>query len=80
MINSKLRKYLRNFHNLLYNGCNSVIQIDPRHGASTSARTTEKHERVHSLTLIEHRMDLRMIADELNMRKDTVATILHEKI
>ena len=53
---------------------------DERSGRPSTAVTDDNEARVRALMARDRHMSIRMIADELNLGKDSVATILKEKM
>ena len=52
------------------------MQNDPRSGQPKTRRTDANVDRVRTLVRSDRRLDLRLIAEELNMNRETVRQIV----
>jgi len=56
------------------------VQDDPRSGQPKTQRTDENVDRVGTLVHSDRRLDVRVIAEELNMNRETVRQIVKEDL
>ena len=56
------------------------IEDDPRSGRPSTSRTADNIERVKQMVRTDHRLMVRMIAEELSINKDTVWSIITENL
>ena len=56
------------------------IEDDPRSGRQTDCRNDNIVEKISQLLIQNHHLSLRMLADEVNIGKDTVRKILVEDL
>ena len=56
------------------------IEDDPRSGRHTECRNNNKVEKIYQLLLQNRHLSLRMLADEVNIGKDTVRKIVIEDL
>jgi hypothetical protein len=56
------------------------VQDDPRSGQPTTHRTDASVDRVRTLVRSDQRLGVRLIAEELNMNRQTVRQILTEDL
>ena len=56
------------------------VEDDPRSGRPSTSRTADNIERVKQMVRADHRLTMRMIAEELSINKDTVWSIITENL
>ncbi len=56
------------------------VEDDPRSGRPSTSRTADNIERVKQMVCADHRLTVRMIAEELSINKDTVWSIITENL
>jgi hypothetical protein len=67
------------WHNL-FSEDRTLVEEEQRSGRPSAPRTGDNTARVRELVRIDRRLTVRMIADEVNMNRETVRLILTEKL
>jgi len=56
------------------------VEDDPREPPPRTSRTPENLDRLRALVVADRRMTIRMLADELNIDKESIRQMLHEEL
>jgi hypothetical protein len=67
------------WHKRFSDGCEDV-EDDERPGRPCTSKTNENVEKIEQIVRIDHRLGIRMIAEMVNIDKETVKQVLHEDL